>query len=151
MKRAVIGAMMAFMLVCGAAYGQADLNDAARIAYQREVDAAFQRGDLITDGTDYDRIQFISKRLIAVAPETRLDAGGWAWDVAYIRSPQVNAHCLPGGKMVVFSGLTERLWLTNDELAAVIGHEMSHALLEHGKEAYTQHQIAKVAVGILGI
>jgi len=132
-------------------YAQTDLNEVARAVYQREKDAAAQRGDLITSGNDYERLHQIAKKLIAAAPEMRADAGAWAWEVAYIHSPQVNAHCLPGGKIVVFSGLVDRLSLTDDEVAAMMGHEISHALLDHGKEAYNQRQVAKVAVGILGI
>jgi Zn-dependent protease with chaperone function len=132
-------------------YAQTDLNDIAAAVYQRGKDAAARRGDLITSGNDYERLQHIAKKLIAAAPEVRADSGTWAWEVAYIHSAQVNALCFPGGKIVVFSGLVDRLSLTDDEFAAVMGHEISHALLDHQRESYNQHQIAKVAVGILGI
>ena len=132
-------------------FAQADINDAASAVYQKIRVEASQRDALIASGTDYDRIQEITNRLISAAPEMRPDAGSWAWDVTYIRSPKVNAFCLPGGKMIVSNSLVEQLALTDDELAAVMGHEMGHALLEHGKEAYAQRQVAQVAVGILGI
>lgn len=150
-KCATRGVFLVCALAWSTAYAQADLNEAARVVYQQEINAASSRGDLVTEGADYERVQQITKKLIAVAPEMRADAGSWSWDVAYIHSSQENARCLPGGKMIVLTGLVERLSLNDDELAAVIGHEMGHALLEHGKEAYTQQQIAKVAVGILGI
>lgn len=144
-------AMAGTVLSASPSHAQGDLNEAARIAYQRETAAAAQRGDLVTSGTDFDRMQVITQNLIAVAPEMRPDSATWVWDVAYIRSPQVNAHCLPGGKIVVFSGLVDRLSLTDDEVAAALGHEMGHALLDHGRESYVQHQVAQVGVGILGI
>jgi len=75
-----------------------ELDDAASSLYQNVRFAATQRGALITSGADYDRIQSITKRLIAVAPEMRPDAATWGWDVLYIRSPKVNAMCLPGAK-----------------------------------------------------
>jgi Zn-dependent protease with chaperone function len=130
---------------------QSGLDQEASTIYYQVRAAAVQRGALIAEGADYDRIQHITKALIAAAPEMRSDAGSWAWDVSYIRTPKENAYCLPGGKMIVTSSLVERLTLTDDELAAVMGHEMGHALLEHGKEAYEQRQVAKVAVGLLGI
>jgi len=128
-----------------------ELDDAASSLYQNVRFAATQRGALITSGADYDRIQSITKRLIAVAPEMRPDAATWGWDVLYIRSPKVNAMCLPGGQMIVLSSLVERLALTDDEIAAVMGHEMAHALLDHQRDQYTQRQTARVAVGLLGI
>jgi Peptidase family M48 len=106
---------------------------------------------VIGEGVDYDRIQRITKKLIAAAPAMRPDAVTWAWDFSYIRTPKENAYCLPGGKMLATNSLIEQLALTDDEIAAVMGHEMGHALLEHGREAYQQRQVAQVAVGILGI
>ena len=153
-KRAAVRlttAALCALTLSAPAYGQPDLNEAARAVYQRETQAASQRGDLISSGADYDRIQLITKRLIAVAPEMRADASSGSWEVSYIRASAVNANCLPGGKMMVFSGLVDRLALTDDELAAVVGHEMGHALLEHGRESYNQRQVAKVFVGVLGI
>jgi len=153
-KRVGVCLMMAAfcaLIQSGPTYGQPDLNEAARVAYQRETQAASQRGDLITSGNDHDRVQLITKKLIAVAPEMRPDATSWVWELSYIRSSEINAHCLPGGKMIVFSGLVDRLSLTDDELAAVVGHEMGHALLEHGRESYNQRQVANVVVGVLGI
>lgn len=127
------------------------MEDAANTAYQQAREGAIKRGVLITSGNDYDRINRISRSLIASAPEMKSDAAQWNWDVTYIRSSKVNAFCLPGGKIVVLSGLVEQLSLTDDEMAAVLGHEIAHAALEHGKESYSQRQVAKVAVGILGI
>ena len=52
-----------------------------------------------------------------------------------IRSDEMNAWAMPGGKMAVYTGMVEKLKLTDDEIAAVVGHEMTHALLEHSKKA----------------
>jgi Zn-dependent protease with chaperone function len=140
-----------FAAISSPGFAQSDFYDAASTLYGKVRVEASRRGALVTSGEDYDRIHRITQKLIAVAPEMRPDAGSWAWEVMYLRSSKVNAACLPGGKMLVLSGLVEQLALTDDELAAVMGHEMGHALLDHGKEAYMQRQAANVAVGILGI
>lgn len=145
-----IGVVLLAFIESAACYA-AGIEEAAYTAFQQARDGAIKRGVLITSGADYERIQRISHRLIASAPEMKSDAARWNWDVAYIRSSKQNAYCLPGGKIVVLSGLVDQLSLTDDELAAVLGHEIAHAALEHGKDSYNQRQIAKVAVGILGI
>jgi predicted Zn-dependent protease len=150
-NRLVVGCLLLLALMCAGATARADIYEEARIAYQQEKNSAASRGDLITSGSNYDRVQQITKQIIAIAPEMRSDVGSWSWDVSYIQSSKVNAHVLPGGKIVVYSGLVEQLSLNDDELAAVLGHEMGHAMLEHVEQGQTEQQIAKVAVGILGI
>ena len=148
--RIAIG-IAALAMAASASSWAATMEEAASAAYQQVRDTAKKRGALITSGDDYERIRKVSQGLIAAAPEMRADAVQWDWEVSYIRSNKQNAFCLPGGKIVVLSGLVEQLYLSDDELAAVVGHEIAHAVLEHGKESYTQRQIARVAVGILGI
>jgi len=140
MKRKLVLACLAFWASCllGAtspSHASSELEDVARVAYKAERDAAVRRGNLVTVGVDHDRVQRITKRLITAAPEMRADAAHWGWEVAYIRSSKANAFVLPGGKMMLSTGLIEQLSLTDDEIAAVIGHEMAHALMEHGAEA----------------
>lgn len=75
----------------------------------------------------------ISKRLIDYAPELRADCKNWNWEVNTIKDRTVNAWCMPGGKICVYTGLNYTLNLTDDELASIIGHEISHALKEHSR------------------
>ena len=79
-------------------------------------------------------------------------AKDWTWDTLLIKSPAINALCMPGGKIAVFTGILDQLKLTDDELAMVIGHEMAHALREHARERAAKNMLTNVgalAVGVL--
>lgn len=107
-------------------------------SYQQAISEAAGAGALVKDSTDARRVQAISQRLIAQAPVFRPDAAQWAWEVSLIDSKELNANCGPGGKIMVYTGLIEQLQLSDDELAAVIGHEIAHALREHSREALSR-------------
>jgi predicted Zn-dependent protease len=127
-------------------------------AHSKGVDAfatiksnAEKRGALVTEGETFERVNAISKRLLKAVPEIRPDAESWGWQVIVIQDSTPNAFCLPGGKMAVQTGLIDNLELTDDEAAAVIGHEISHALREHSREKAGQRQMAQAGVALLTI
>ena len=113
---------------------EADLREGAVKAYAQVVTEAKQKGQLDVPAALQRRVDQIARRLIAVTPAFRPDAKNWAWEVTVIRSDEVNAWCMPGGKIAVYTGLIEKLQATDAELAAVIGHEIAHALREHARE-----------------
>lgn len=113
---------------------EADLRAGAVKAYSQVVTEARQKGQLDVPAAQQRRVDQIAKRLIAVTPAFRPDAQGWKWEVTVIRSDEVNAWCMPGGKIAVYTGLIDKLQATDAELAAVIGHEIAHALREHSRE-----------------
>jgi predicted Zn-dependent protease len=79
------------------------------------------------------RLQAISQKIIPHANKWNEQAKDWKWEVNVIGSPQINAFCMPGGKIAFFLGILEKLQLTDDEVAMVMGHEMAHALREHAR------------------
>ena len=90
----------------------------------------------IEAGTEREkRVREITDRLVAQAVRVRPDAKGWAWEVKVIDDPKtVNAFCMAGGKMAIYSGMWEKLKATDDEIAQVMGHEIAHALADHTRE-----------------
>lgn len=121
-------------------------------SYQQTVSEATTKGVLDNSSAEAKRVQAVAKRLIAQAPKLRPDAAQWQWEVNLIKSDELNANCGPGGKIIVYSGLIDTLKLSDDELAAVMGHEIAHALREHGREAMSKAygvQMAKQGAGAL--
>lgn len=126
------------------------VNNAAVSAYRQTMQAASQKGALNRDAAQVQRVRAITQRLIPATGAFRKDAPGWKWEVNVISSPEVNAWAMPGGKIAVYTGLIEKLRLTDDELAAIIGHEIAHALREHGRERASQQMAQGLAVGVIG-
>ena len=79
------------------------------------------------------RLRTIAKRLIPYAPRWNADASNWQWQVNLIDSSEVNAFCMPGGRIGFYRGILTQLKLSDDEAAAVMGHEVAHALREHSR------------------
>lgn len=101
------------------------------------------------DNAQLLRLRAIAQKIIPFALDWNPRARGWQWEVNLIGSSQINAFCMPGGKIVFYTGILEKLQLSDDEVAMVMGHEIAHALREHarermGKSAAT-HGIARLA------
>ena len=119
-------------------------------AYTQTIKEAEGKKTLNVDKAMLERVRGISNRLIAQVGVFRPDATKWDWEVNVEKNDQLNAYCMPGGKIMVFSGLIEKLNTTDDELAAVIGHEIAHALREHGRERMSQAYIQQFGLQALG-
>jgi predicted Zn-dependent protease len=95
------------------------------------------------------RVRAIAKRLIVPALRYNQRASQWQWQVNVIGSKEINAFCMPGGKIAVYTGLLDQIKPTDDELAMVMGHEMSHALLEHAREQMGKAMITQTGASLL--
>src|SRR5512139_1186630 len=103
-------------------------------AYAQTVQQAQKKGKLSTDAALNARVKRITDRLIVQAGNMYPPSRDWKWSVAVIDEPTLNAWCMPGGKMAIYTGIIEKLKLTDDEIAQIMGHEIAHALLGHGRE-----------------
>ena len=94
------------------------------------------------------RLRAISARLIPFAATWNPRASAWKWEVNLIGSPQINAFCMPGGKIAFFTGILDQLKLTDDEAAMIMGHEMAHALREHARARLAKNAGTGAALSI---
>ncbi|WP_275627685.1 M48 family metallopeptidase [Pseudomonas sp. 273] len=120
-------------------------------SYQKTLTDATSAGKLDNGSSDAKRVKAIAARLIPQTGAFRQDAPGWDWQVNVIKSDELNANCGPGGKIIFYSGLIDQLKLTDDEIAAVMGHEIAHALREHGREAMSKAYGVQMATQLGGL
>ncbi|MGB3071663.1 MAG: M48 family metallopeptidase [Ottowia sp.] len=118
--------------------------------YDEQNREARSEGSLITSGPEYNRVHAIMVRLVPQVSTFRPDAAKWPWQLVLINEDTVNAHVMAGGKITFYTGLIRKLKLTDDEIAAVMGHEMAHALREHTREKMSQSAAGNLAVSIGG-
>jgi len=125
---------------------------ASRQAYMQEMGKARQEGKLVTDPRLVNRVKVITERLVAQAVKMRPDSAQWEWSVQVIDEPKnVNAWCMAGGRMAVYTGLIQQVDPTDDELAQVMGHEIAHALANHTAERMSVAMASSAGVIAAGL
>ncbi len=122
---------------------------ASKQAYTKTLEPFAKDGKLDSDPELVKRVNTITNRLVDQAKNMRKDTRDWEWSVRIIDDPEVvNAWCMAGGKMAIYTGLIEKLEATDDEIAQVMGHEISHALANHSAERMSVAIASDLAVGI---
>jgi predicted Zn-dependent protease len=129
---------------------EAAVDQSAAKAYQDLLAQARAHNALDRDRAMVARVDGIAQRLIPATGAFRADAPRWPWEVHVITADEVNAWCMPGGKIAVYTGLIDKIKPTDGELAAVLGHEIAHALREHGRERASEQLVEQFGLGVLG-
>jgi predicted Zn-dependent protease len=124
------------------------LEQQASLTYTSLIGQEAKQGDLNPDPAQTAHVRRIVGRLIPQTAVFRPDALKWNWQINVFRSAEVNAWCMPGGKIAIYTGILDKLKLTDDEIAAVMGHEIAHALREHAREQASEQSLAQL--GLLG-
>lgn len=132
------------------------LENSARQQYAQVLSQARAQGALAPDGhPQLKRLHTIAKRLIPHTQVWNKRARNWKWQVNLIDSKQINAWCMPGGKIAFYTGILDQLELDDDETAMIMGHEMAHALREHARARLAKTQATgfglSIAAQLLGL
>lgn len=125
-----------------------EIEAASAKQYQQVIAEAAAKGALNRDARQVRRVRAIASRLTPQTGVFRPDALRWNWKVNVLESNELNAWCMAGGKIAFYSGLIERLSLSDDEIAAVMGHEIAHALREHARERVSRSMATGLGVSI---
>ena len=124
------------------------VNQSAAQEYTQLKRQAAARRVLNNDEPQVQRVRAIASRLIPQGARFNKNTSVWVWEVNVIDTPTINAFCMPGGKIMVFTGILDQLKLTDDELAAVVGHEIAHALLEHGRARMSEAVLKNAGINL---
>ena len=151
-------------LLAGTAQAQVDVGKASGIRklipaetleasavqqYKQTLGEADSKGALAPD--DYPqlkRLRAIAARLIPFTAQWNPDSRKWKWEVNLIGSKQINAWCMPGGKIAFYTGILDQLQLNDDEVAMIMGHEMAHALREHSRERLAKSKATGMGLSV---
>src|ERR687892_2348999 len=121
-------------------------------AYSQMMGELGKKKKIETGTPRAEKVKEITDKLVKQAVLVRPDAAKWAWEVQVIDEPKtVNAFCMAGGKMAIYTGMWEQLKATDDEIAQVMGHEIAHALADHTRERMSIAMTSQVATQVAAI
>ena len=145
------GKTLAFVSIIGilsACADSASINQQAAMGYRQMISEAKAKGQLDTQSLTAQRVHKIFNKMVPYANAENHTGQPFNWQIEVIKSKELNAWAMPGGKTAFYTGLVESLNLTDDEIATVMGHEMAHALKEHGKKKANMGQFTDVLAGV---
>lgn len=119
--------------------------------YASMIDAYDKKNKVSTDAALNEKVRVITNRLVERAVLYKPDSQNWQWQVNVIEAEEINAFCMAGGKMAVYTGLLDKIQPTDDELAQVMGHEIAHALANHTAEKMSVDILSKIAVAAVTV
>lgn len=126
------------------------LEHSAAQQYRQMKQAAINQHALAPENhPQLQRLRSIARRILPYASRFNPQSRRWKWEVNLFDSNQINAFCMPGGKIAFYTGILDKLQLTDDEIAIVMGHEIAHALREHARERLAKSQLTK-GIAIIG-
>ena len=133
-----------------------EIETAAAQQYTQLVSDARAKGALAPQGNpQLQRLRTIATRLVPQTAQWNDRSRQWRWEVNLLGSKQINAFCMPGGKIAFYTGILDQLQLTDDEAAMIMGHEMAHALREHARSRIAKSQgtgtILSLGAQLLGL
>ena len=119
--------------------------------YQKMMQEAAAKNVLAPkDSTQVRRLRAIASKIIPFSNPWNPRARDWRWEVNLISNPQINAFCMPGGKIAFYTGILNQLKLNDDEVAMIMGHEIAHALREHARERMGKNNATGIGVNLIG-
>ena len=145
------GKTLAFVSIIGilsACADSASINQQAAMGYRQMISEAKAKGQLDSQSRTAQRVHKIFNKMVPYANAENHTGQPFNWQIEVIKSKELNAWAMPGGKMAFYTGLVESLNLTDDEIATVMGHEMAHALKDHGKKKANMGQFTDVLAGV---
>ena len=127
-----------------------EVEQASSKQYDEMMAEARKNKALNRDPASVQRVRRIVSRLAQQSGVFRPDAPAWQWEVNVLSSKELNAWCMAGGKMAIYTGLLDGLKLSDDEIAAVMGHEIAHALREHARERVSKSMATGLGISVAG-
>jgi predicted Zn-dependent protease len=136
------------------------IESAAAMQYQQMLQEAGRQRALAPDNhPQVVRLRGIAKQLLPFIYSPNYHstsrAANWKWEVNLIGSKEINAFCMPGGKIAFYMGILQELQLNDDEVAQIMGHEIAHALREHARErlgkSFATRGVLELGSALLGL
>lgn len=124
-------------------------NSAVQQFAQMKLEASNKRALAPDEHPQVQRLRSIAQRIIPYTMSWNPRAAKWAWEVQLFGSTELNAFCMPGGKIAFYYGILQRLQLSDDEVAMIMGHEMAHALREHARERMGKANVTRVGTSLV--